>query len=76
VCAFGGVLNILLMMTANLVGFAIGTEGMKYMWQELLGTWNGAQWVDSSSESKTDPAPGLRFLAAACCALYCAVHIM
>ncbi|PWN97902.1 putative GUP1-Multimembrane-spanning protein essential for proton symport of glycerol [Tilletiopsis washingtonensis] len=59
VCAFGGVLNVLLMMTANLVGFAIGTEGMKYMWQELLGTWNG-----------------LRFLAAACCALYCAVHIM
>jgi D-alanyl-lipoteichoic acid acyltransferase DltB (MBOAT superfamily) len=32
-CAFGGLLNILMMMTANLVGFALGTDGM---W-ELLG---------------------------------------
>lgn len=40
-CACGGVFNILLMMTANLVGFAIGTEGIQYMWQQLLGSWSG-----------------------------------
>lgn len=39
--AAGGVFNILLMMTANLVGFAIGTDGMKYMWQQLLSSWSG-----------------------------------
>jgi hypothetical protein len=55
VCAFGGVLNVLLMMTANLVGFAIGTEGMKYMWQELLGTWNGAYCTGSVFERRADP---------------------
>lgn len=39
--ACGGVFNILLMMTANLVGFAIGTDGILYMWNQLLGGWNG-----------------------------------
>lgn len=41
VCAAGGVFNVLLMMTANLVGFAIGTDGMAYMWQQLLKSWSG-----------------------------------
>lgn len=40
--ALGGVLNILMMMTANLIGFAIGTEGMSYMWGKMIGTWEGA----------------------------------
>lgn len=39
--AFGGVLNVLMMMTANLIGFAIGTEGMSYMWQQVIGSAQG-----------------------------------
>lgn len=35
-------MNILLMMTANLIGFAIGTEGMGYMWSQMISTWTGA----------------------------------
>ncbi|CAE6335175.1 unnamed protein product [Rhizoctonia solani] len=36
-CALGGVGNILLMMGANLVGFVIGLDGMRYFISELIG---------------------------------------
>jgi D-alanyl-lipoteichoic acid acyltransferase DltB (MBOAT superfamily) len=39
VCALGAVLNILLMMIANLVGFVLGTDGVRYMLQQLMATW-------------------------------------
>ncbi|KAI9629437.1 hypothetical protein KEM48_012906 [Puccinia striiformis f. sp. tritici PST-130] len=39
--ALGGTLNVMTMMSANLVGFSIGTDGVKFMWQELLGSWSG-----------------------------------
>ncbi|KAK4046734.1 glycerol transporter [Microbotryomycetes sp. JL201] len=45
VAAFGGVLNVLMMMTGNLIGFAIGTDGMKYMWQQMIGTWAGVRFM-------------------------------
>ena len=28
-------------MSANLVGFAIGIDGMKYMMQQLFSSWQG-----------------------------------
>lgn len=34
-------MNVLMMMTANLIGFAIGTEGMSYMWGQMIGTSEG-----------------------------------
>ncbi|KAI5475562.1 Glycerol uptake protein [Pseudohyphozyma bogoriensis] len=43
--AAGGVANILMMMTANLIGFAIGTEGMAYMWGAMVGTWAGIKFM-------------------------------
>lgn len=45
VAAMGGVFNVLLMMTANLVGFAIGVDGIQYLWQQLLGSWDGLQFM-------------------------------
>lgn len=41
ICAGGAVFNILMMVSANLVGFVIGTEGMMYMVKEIVGTWSG-----------------------------------
>lgn len=41
VCAIGAVLNMLMMMTANLVGFVIGTDGIRFFVDELLGTSAG-----------------------------------
>jgi len=32
---------MLMMMTGNLVGFVIGTDGMKYLASEIFGTWYG-----------------------------------
>lgn len=41
ICAFGAVFNILLMMIANLVGFVIGIDGIRYLLDQLIGTAQG-----------------------------------
>lgn len=41
VCAIGGVVNIWLMMVANLYGFALGHDGIKKLFGEMFSTWNG-----------------------------------
>ncbi|KAH9933568.1 MBOAT-domain-containing protein [Epithele typhae] len=43
--AMGAVLNILMMMAANLVGFVIGTEGIKYMLEQITGDWDGIRFM-------------------------------
>jgi len=45
VCAVGAVFNILMMMSANLVGFVLGTDGMSYMLRQLLGSWEGISFL-------------------------------
>ncbi|GAA5895848.1 hypothetical protein JCM6882_001395 [Rhodosporidiobolus microsporus] len=39
--AVGGVLNILLLMTANLVGFVVGVDGAGAVWGKVVGGWEG-----------------------------------
>lgn len=34
-------MNVLLMMSANLVGFVLGLDGMRHLVHELAATWNG-----------------------------------
>ncbi|KAG5643093.1 hypothetical protein DXG03_001589 [Asterophora parasitica] len=41
VCALGGVVNVLMMMGANLVGFVIGTDGIQFFVRQLFGTTEG-----------------------------------
>ncbi|GBE88390.1 Glycerol uptake protein [Sparassis crispa] len=45
VCAIGAVFNILMMMSANLVGFVLGTDGISYMLHQLLGSWEGIRFL-------------------------------
>ncbi|KZT02547.1 MBOAT-domain-containing protein [Laetiporus sulphureus 93-53] len=45
VCAVGAVLNILMMMAANLVGFVIGIDGISYMLHQLTDTWEGLRFL-------------------------------
>ncbi|CDU26277.1 probable GUP1-Multimembrane-spanning protein essential for proton symport of glycerol [Sporisorium scitamineum] len=45
VAAVGGVGNVLMMMTGNLVGFAIGMDGLRYMVRQLLGSWEGVRFM-------------------------------
>lgn len=41
----GGVANIIMMMTANLIGFALGTDGTAYMWRQIIGTSAGIRFM-------------------------------
>ncbi|KAG6810550.1 hypothetical protein H0H92_012628 [Tricholoma furcatifolium] len=41
VCAVGGILNVLMMMGANLVGFVVGTNGVEFFVGQLFGTSKG-----------------------------------
>jgi hypothetical protein len=42
-CAIGGTLNIMMMMVANLVGFAVGVDGVLEMGNQMINSWNGNQ---------------------------------
>lgn len=48
-CAVGAVLNIWMMMIANLVGFAVGTDGIVDMLSEMFKTAQGLFFVISST---------------------------
>ncbi|GAA5864357.1 hypothetical protein JCM3774_002762 [Rhodotorula dairenensis] len=47
--AAGGVANILLLMTANLVGFVVGVDGGKELWRVMLGDWQGRFFLLTAS---------------------------
>ncbi|KAK9450771.1 MBOAT, membrane-bound O-acyltransferase family-domain-containing protein [Limtongia smithiae] len=44
-CAFGGVMNIYMLMIANLVGFAIGLDGMWDMIRDIFSSWMGVVYL-------------------------------
>lgn len=46
-CGLGAVANILMMMIANLVGFAVGVDGVKEMLTKIFGTANGLSFLIS-----------------------------
>jgi protein-cysteine N-palmitoyltransferase HHAT len=37
----GAVVNILMMMGANLVGFVVGVDGARYLFTQLVNTFEG-----------------------------------
>ncbi|PHH75516.1 hypothetical protein CDD80_2313 [Ophiocordyceps camponoti-rufipedis] len=40
-CGIGGVMNVLLMMSANLVGFAVGLDGLQSIIRGIFRDWSG-----------------------------------
>ncbi|KAL2870767.1 putative glycerol:H+ symporter (Gup1) [Aspergillus lucknowensis] len=48
ICGIGAVGNILMMMIANLVGFALGVDGIKGLLSELLGSYAGLVYLVSA----------------------------
>ncbi|KAK4496897.1 hypothetical protein PRZ48_011346 [Zasmidium cellare] len=44
-CGVGAVGNILMMMTANLVGFAVGLDGLKGLVDGIVGSWGGRAFL-------------------------------
>ncbi|CAK4034503.1 Glycerol uptake 1 [Lecanosticta acicola] len=45
ICGVGAVGNILMMMAANLVGFAVGLDGLKGLAQGIVDTWGGRAFL-------------------------------
>jgi len=45
VSALGAAFNILMMMSANLVGFVLGADGTRYLLSQLIGTWAGVRFM-------------------------------
>lgn len=64
-----------MMMSANLVGFVIGTEGIKFFLGELFGTLQG-QSVRVSIYLVILGCTGLKFLIGAVACLFVGVQIM
>ena len=82
VCAVGGVFNILTMLTANLIGFVVGTDGISYMIGQLTDNWEGTcdeyggiPHMELISPN-TIPLTGLRFVLFTCFCLFVGVQIM
>ncbi|KAJ7741101.1 MBOAT, membrane-bound O-acyltransferase family-domain-containing protein [Mycena metata] len=48
-CAVGAVFNILMMMAANLVGFVLGLDGMKFFVSQLFFTAEGLRFLVGAS---------------------------
>ncbi|OBT44833.1 hypothetical protein VE00_04954 [Pseudogymnoascus sp. WSF 3629] len=44
-CAAGSVLNVIMMMSANLVGFAVGVDGMKSIIHGIFSDWGGIAFL-------------------------------
>ncbi|KAG1737067.1 MBOAT, membrane-bound O-acyltransferase family-domain-containing protein [Suillus paluster] len=49
VCAIGGGLNCVTMVSANLVGFVVGMDGMMHMASQIVGTWQGFRFLIGAS---------------------------
>jgi membrane-bound O-acyltransferase GUP1_2 len=64
------------MMSANLVGFAIGIDGMKYMIQQLFGSWQGMIDCLTPLLSSHGMVVGIQFLFLACMCLFAGVQVM
>ncbi|PWY70954.1 MBOAT-domain-containing protein [Aspergillus heteromorphus CBS 117.55] len=48
ICGVGAVGNVLMMMIANLVGFALGVDGLKGLLAGMLGSWAGIVYLISA----------------------------
>lgn len=76
----GAVLNILMMMVANLVGFVVGTDGIKYMVHEVLDSWQGASSIGPDLSTRLvlswSRYSGIRFLLVSCVCIFVCVQVM
>jgi len=44
-CAAGGALNLMMLMSANLVGFVLGMDGAAHLFKEVFTTWEGIRFL-------------------------------
>lgn len=66
---------MLMMATANLVGFVIGTEGVSYLLSQLVNDWQGRR-ASLVRRCKLSVNAGIRFLTVACVCIFVAAQVM
>lgn len=75
--AFGGALNGLLMMTANLIGFAIGVDGIKLLWAKMIGSASGRSSFETCGLPLSGAClAGWQLLGTSVAVLFAAVQVM
>ncbi|KAI4126802.1 MAG: hypothetical protein LQ338_003561 [Usnochroma carphineum] len=50
ICGIGAVGNILMMMAAHLIGFAIGLDGLRDLVHGIVGSYSGPQTIDEKKD--------------------------
>lgn len=74
-CAAGAVVNVMMMISANLVGFAIGVDGMAAIIRSILHDWSGMLHRSTTMASPNFDA-GAFFITSASITLFFAIQIM
>lgn len=75
-CCVGAVANVLMMISANLVGFALGLDGLEVIVKSILHDWSGTFLSGSVSPTHTDSLSGFLFLVTSCACLFVGIQIM
>lgn len=75
-CAMGAVVNILMMMTANLVGFVVGVDGVRFFLSELMGTIQGKKGTCCIPVALISRQLGVQFLVFVVVCLFVGVQVM
>lgn len=74
-CGFGVVGNLMMMMMANLVGFAVGVDGLKSIIHGIFRDYSGKSLGPFGSDN-TNLIVGLVFLVTASCVLFVGIQVM
>ena len=77
-CGFGAVLNVLMMISANMVGFAVGLDGLQSIIQSVLHEWSGKIFPFRFyyCQDESNYCIGIIFLLSACACLFVGVQVM
>ena len=76
ICGVGAVGNILMMMAANLVGFAVGLNGLQGLVRGIVGSHSGKQSGSCVKVPFAEQHTGILFLATASATLFTGVQVM
>lgn len=74
-CGFGVVGNLMMMMMANLVGFAVGVDGLKSIINGIFRDYSGKS-LELFGSDNANLIAGLVFLVTASCVLFVGIQVM
>lgn len=75
-CCVGAVVSVFMMMAANLVGFALGLDGLQVIIKSILHDWSGRFYPVNLTPTCTNSLSGILFLTTSCVCLFVGVQVM